>query len=91
VFKVFGCFRAADQDKVPKGHFFGSIDRPEQYIFEILPPNNNVVRWLGYFLDAPQPDGSEENLALILEFFNGGSLETFMHTTGLCCSVTARF
>lgn len=88
---VVALFSLADQTSVEKelpSHMavgFGSVDRLEVSIFHVVPPSDFVVRRLGYFLDAPQSDGLERNLAVILEFFEGGSLESFLRKNGSFC------
>lgn len=61
-----------------EGFRYASVELAEQGLLEYLPRHNHVVELLGYLLDAPQPGGTERNLALILPLYEGGSLESFV-------------
>jgi hypothetical protein len=48
-------------------------------VFQRIPPNPNVAQKIGYILDAPHPRGTGRNLALILRYYQCGSLEKFIN------------
>ena len=82
--------RKKDQErslqKKGESYIYPSIEKNEMKLFldlfhyglfhhELI---HHVVELLGFMLDAPQPDGPERNLALILPLYEGGSLHSFV-------------
>ena len=60
---------------------YSSVEDSEMDLLLHLPRHDNVVELLGFLLNATC-NGGEENLAIILPSYDGGSLKGFVKKRG---------